>query len=79
MIHIRILMQFCCEFFHTMLTMAERKINLSPLFLVTSQVQHLLLSSIQYQYSQTIVIASNVTAQVYLLGCLPPLLLIAEN
>ena len=48
-------------------------------FVVTNQVQHLLLSSIQSQYSQTIVVISTVTTQLSLLGCLPPLLLTAQN
>ena len=40
--------------------------------LVTSHVQHLLHSSIQCQYSQTIVVITTVTAQLSLLDCLPP-------
>ena len=48
-------------------------------FLVTSQVQHLLLLSIQCQYSQTIVVASTVTSKLSLLSCVPPLLLTTQN
>ena len=48
-------------------------------FLGTRQVQHLLLSSIQCHYSQTVVVALTVTAQLPLLGCLPLLLLSAQN
>ena len=46
---------------------------------LTRQVQHLLLSSIQCQYSQTIVVASTVTAKFSLLGCLLLLSLNAQN
>ena len=48
-------------------------------FLVTNKVQHILPSSIQCQYSQTIMVISTVTAQLFLLDCLPSLLLTAQN
>ena len=48
-------------------------------FLVNSQVQQFVLSSIQCQYSQVVVIVFNVTVQLSILGCLPPLLLTVQN
>ena len=50
-----------------------------PFFSNKPTYKHLLMSSIQYQYSQTIVIVSTVTAQLSLLGCLPLILLTAQN
>ena len=59
--------------------MGVLKQNKLKAFLVMSQGQHLSRSSILCQYSQTIVVVSTVTTQLPLIGCLPPLLMTAQN
>ena len=55
------------------------KQNKFEAFLIRSQVQYFLWSSIQVQSIQTILIISTVTAQLSILDCLPALLLMAQN